>query len=514
MNAILISLFLTLPLQDVTPPGEVVQQDPSDSPTAGPESPPLEVRAIQLRNGSLHWAQVVEHDDSGLLLRRIENGGLVRISWNLLEPRQAERLRIDWGYVSTESAELLIEVDRLILHNGSEVLGVIENREGADFTVRHGGNIQIVPKRAVKNLSSGVQVPALSIYSREQLYSREAAQTDLTDPVAHNELALFCERILDFQSAVRHYEGALELGIEDGDGQLVRALDRAKVKAALQEQVDYLHQTEILQRRGQFDVALERVEKFPVTFPGSPLQKELARTKMNILQARERALLALVRRSWNIWAQRLSRKAASGTSFEAATGYASEKLGQDIRAAVLKDAQELASDLDLEQLDVFWIARARRRYSHASYGNGTWLLGEDRALAGTPTQQGNKPSKGGGEKDAERAALEQKIKRFLENQKRARRARSSADEADSFQTGWAELSGSSRAQWLLAFYIEFSGDYELNPRPHLRKCSTCAGRGVLESIGIGGRGEESGGVQIEPCSVCHGIGSVRRIDYR
>ena len=80
MNAILISLFLALPLQDASLSGEGVQQDPSDSPTAGPESPPLEVRAIQLRNGSLHWAQVVEHDDSGLLLRRIENGGLVRIS--------------------------------------------------------------------------------------------------------------------------------------------------------------------------------------------------------------------------------------------------------------------------------------------------------------------------------------------------------------------------------------------------------------------------------------------------
>ena len=120
-----------------------------------------------------------------------------------------------------------------------------------------------------------------------------------------------------------------------------------------------------------------------------------------------------------MWARRLSRTAAKGDSFEAATSYASEKLGQDIRAAVLKDAQELAKELKLEQLETFWVARSRRRYDHASYGMGTWLLGEDRALAGTSNQNAKQPSKGGGEKDAERAALEQKIKRFLENQKRA-----------------------------------------------------------------------------------------------
>ncbi|MDP6368336.1 MAG: hypothetical protein QF615_01915, partial [Planctomycetota bacterium] len=234
------------------------------------------MRALQLRNGTLHWVEVVEHDESGLSLRRIENGGLVRISWNLLEPRQAERLRIEWGYVAAEGGELLIEVDRLILHNGSEVVGVIENREGPDFTVRHGGNLQILPKRAVASLSSGVQVPALSIYTREQLYSREAAQVDLEDPLSQKSLAQFCERILDFASAARHYEAALELGLDDGDNRVVRALERAKIKAALQEQVDYLHETEMLQRRGLYDSALERIEAFKTIYPNSPLQKELS----------------------------------------------------------------------------------------------------------------------------------------------------------------------------------------------------------------------------------------------
>lgn len=500
MNAILLPLFLALPVQDVP---ETVQP-----------SAPVEVRAIQLRNGQMHWAQILEHDDQGLLLRRIDNGGLVRISWNLIDPRQAELLRVDWGYVAVEGGEILIEVDRLILHNGSEVVGVIENREGSDFTVRHGGNIQIVPKRAVASLSGGVQVPALSIYSREQLYSREAAQIDTTDPAAHDELAQFCERILDFSSAVRHYITAQELGIEDADNRVGRALARAKQKAALQEQVDYLHETEMMQRRGLFDGALARLETFKTAYPNSPLQKEMARTKEHILEARERALVTLVKRRWNLWARRLSRKAAGGSSFEGATSYAVEKLGQDIRTHVLKDAQELATELELEQLEVFWVARARRRFDHASYGSGTWLLGEDRALAGLPSQTTKKPSQGGGEKDAERAALEQKIKRFLENQKRARRARSSAEESDSYQSGWANLAASSRGQWLLAYYIEFGGDYELSPRPHLRKCSTCGGRGVKESIGIGGRGDDSGGVNIQPCSECHGVGSVRRIDYR
>ena len=194
--------------------------------------------------------------------------------------------------------------------------------------------------------------------------------------------------------------------------------------------------------------------------------------------------------------------------------FVDEELGKEIRERVLADAQVLAEELELEQLDALWVLRERGRYAQASYGNGTWLLGEDRALAGIPASASAQAQTGGGEKDAERAALEQKIKRFLENQQRARRAQSSAEKADSIQAGWQALSVDARAQWLHAYYVEFGGDFELRERPYLRRCSGCGGRGVSETITVGGRTGQDGGTQLEPCAVCRGIGSVRRVYYR
>ena len=483
-----------------------------DAPAAFRPVLPTEVMPIQLRSGALHWAEVVEHDDEGLLLRRIEHGGMVRMSWSLMDPLQAEALRREWGYIAVEAEELLIAVERLVLHNGSEILGVIESREGDSFVVRREGNVQVVPKRTVASISGGAQVPALDVYSRDQLYAQEAARTSSEDAAAQLALATYCERILDYVSAVRHYEAALALEVEGAD-EVAQQLARAQAKAERQEQVDYLHDTQLLQRRGLFDEALARLEAFATTFPASPLLEEAQRAKANLLSARERALVELIERKWSYWARRLTRSGVGDRSFEAAAAYAVEELGKEIRERVLADAQALAQDLELEQLDALWVLRERGRFAQASYGTGTWLLGEDRALAGIPAQA-SAQAQGGGEKDAERAALEQKIKRFLENQQRARRAQSSAEKADSIQAGWAALSTDGKAQWLHAYYVEFGGDYELRDRPYLRSCSSCGGRGVSETITVGGRTGQDGGTQLQPCAICRGIGSVRRVYFR
>ena len=506
---------LAAPLHAQDPIGQDASGAPAeeDAPAAFRPMLPTEVMPIQLRSGALHWAEVVEHDDDGLLLRRIEHGGLVRMPWSLMEPLQAEALRREWGYIAVEAEELLIAVERLVLYNGSEILGVIESREGDSFVVRREGNVQVVPKRTVASISSGAQVPALDVYSRDQLYAQEAARTSSEDAAAQLALATYCERILDYVSAVRHYEAALALEVEGAD-EVAQQLERAQAKAERQEQVDYLHDTQLLQRRGLFDDALARLDAFATTFPSSPLLEEAQRAKANLLSARERALVELIERKWSYWARRLTRSGVGDRSFEAAAAYAVEELGKEIRERVLADAQALAQDLELEQLDALWLLRERGRFAQASYGTGTWLLGEDRALAGIPTQASAQAQGGGGEKDAERAALEQKIKRFLENQQRARRAQSSAEKADSIQTGWEALSTDGKAQWLHAYYVEFGGDYELRDRPYLRSCSSCGGRGVSETITVGGRTGQDGGTQLQPCAICRGIGSVRRVYFR
>ena len=96
------------------------------------------------------------------------------------------------------------------------------------------------------------------------------------------------------------------------------------------------------------------------------------------------------------------------------------------------------------------------------------------------------------------------------------------------------MSVADKAQWLRAYYVEFSGDFELRDHPRLHNCPTCGGKGVLEIInagagtsagqdqgGRGGRGSRGGsnnnrgnGLQMVSCGTCRGVGRFRRVYYR
>jgi hypothetical protein len=131
--------------------------------------------------------------------------------------------------------------------------------------------------------------------------------------------------------------------------------------------------------------------------------------------------------------------------------------------------------------------------------------------------------------DSERAALEEKIRRFLQSQKTAGRAsalRGEEDE-DDVEGFWKTLSTNNRASWIVAYYAENSGDMEIKDPPELRNCPTCAGRGVLEQVITGfnrsGDSNSTRGPQrpkvpsgrlIVACETCKTIGIIRRIRYR
>jgi DnaJ-class molecular chaperone len=153
-------------------------------------------------------------------------------------------------------------------------------------------------------------------------------------------------------------------------------------------------------------------------------------------------------------------------------------------------------------------------------------LGEDAALAGSPTS--TQVQSGASEVDSERAALEEKIRSFLQSQQRAGRSSALArgDDEDDVETFWKMLTSSARANWIVAYYAENSGDMEIKDPPELRNCQTCGGRGLLEQVITGSSssgnsnstsrqqsGSPSGRVTLM-CETCKGIGRVRRIRYR
>ncbi|MFT7170950.1 MAG: hypothetical protein ACI80K_004101 [Paracoccaceae bacterium] len=482
-----------------------------------PPAPPAadEVIMLQLRDGTIRWGAIDAHGPNSIEFQRLDTSGRVVVPWSMLDPRQAESLRTQFGYVEVEVDEAYVQGDRLVLEGGGTVDGVIVSREGKSFLVKTEGTLQLVPKARVRGIESGIQLAALDVYSREELYGLYLAEADPESAESMVQLARKCESILDFPHAALHYKMALDLGLEADRSAVEILLSRAENKAENQEQVEYLRSVDYLRKRGQFDKALVKIDAFEIAFKGSSLLEDARKQRGKLLVARDEAAKELTQRRWPYWAKALTRQKSLENSFEAARTWASQDASAEIQALVHADLiAKVTTAITLEDVRKLWEERRRLRYSPASYrGDGTWLLGTEAAQKGVEDESQVARKGPVSAVDAQRVAIEERIKRYMNNQRQARRGSSGGEEQDQYQAFWGTYSQNARAGWLLAFYVENSGDFEIRARPDLRACKTCGGKGAIELLVTGTvRGDQTDGVAT--CPLCRGVQYSRRIYYR
>ncbi len=476
---------------------------------------------LGLRDGGVLWGSIADHDERAIEFLRLDNGGRVRIPWSLLDPRFERNLRERLGYLDLAQDEVFVKADLLRTVDGAEIVGMIVHRTEEAIHVKTANKLVAVPKVRIAGPSTLVRVPALDVFTKAELYRRErsAREAKLGAPgaagaPAHFELAQFCERILDYGNAVAHYRRAGELDPSFRPNDLSGALARAVRKEAAQEQVDSLGEIRRERQRGKFERALELVAAFPGRFPESPLFEELYELRRSVLRAREEELVGRIERLWHGHAEKLTQRAARELGFAQAVTWVEEAMGEDVLAAVHGDALELDPELTVEDVRDLWTARARRRTRRASYGVGTFLLGDDRAREGV--EEGGNGASETSARDAAREDLEDRIRRFLDQQQVASRSRSSGagSQVDPAEF-WTLWSVAGRSQWLLAHYAEHGGDMELR-NLHFRACRECAGSGILERIysGAAVTGSSGGRTRRVTCPTCQRVGIVRRVSYR
>lgn len=475
---------------------------------------PTEVIMLRLRDGSIRWGAIEEHSSSGLRFRLLDTGGVASVDWRFLDPAQDLELRTRFGYVDTTGDEEMIEADKLVLRSGDEVIGKIVGRTDQEILLKVRGTVLPVPTVNVRSASSGLQVPALDVYTKDELYNLERATVDLEDAAQQWELARFCERILDFQRALEHYQAVAELDPDFQDGSLEAVLARVTIKAERQEQVDYLNQVDHLKRRKRYSDALDQLVAFDGLYPDSPLAEDRNKLEKRVLEARAEHAADIVRLSWFRRMERLAAQAAREMGYEGALAYLDDAMRQDLLSQVTDDVRKIWPDVPDEAIAQLWLERDRGRWRPASYGLGTWLLGEDGALAGLEASE--EPKEQQSDTDAQRAALDERLNRFLKNQESQRRARRSQEQDEDVEAYWAQLPHSARTNWLVAYFVENSGLFDLREKPELHNCRECGGTGVREVIYTGSARSDSvgGGTQRQVCETCKGIGRTRRIRYR
>jgi len=250
---------------------------------------------------------------------------------------------------------------------------------------------------------------------------------------------------------------------------------------------------------------------FAGTYPKSPLMDDWNVQRERTERAQLKALRSDVATRWHAAAAREARIAARMETYAEVLGFLDEGMSEAILKSVTDDLGDIDADIQPEEVRVLFDEREGGRWRKGSYGNGTWLLGEKKARAGI--EAGGAGEAPAGEQDTARKSLEDKIKRYIENQESVRSASGASDE-ESPEDFWATFPLNFRSNWILAYYAEFSGDMQLR-RELFSNCRECGGKGVREIVNLGSAREgDSGSTRLIACPVCHGIGVVRRVSYR
>ena len=485
------------------------------------DAPPASTRMVPLRSGDIVFGEITAHDPDGIRFKRLETGGEIHLPWGFLDPELAQALRLELGYVEAESEELLVDADRLELADGTELIGRIENRTEDHLWVKRAEGTVPVPKNLVRGSVTAVRAPALDIYTRDELYQNALfeLQGALDQPgragaQAHDELARTCERLLDFAHALEHYEKARELDSGYDAARIDGAIARARTKAELQQQVDLLSEIDLQRARKRYDKALAGLDSFPKLYPGSALLEDWNKLRDRVAKAQERDLRDEVVSRWHHWAVRLAREAARMEGYEETLAYLEEKMSNDIAQKVAEDSQTIVPGIDADAVRRIFGERKGGKYRTATYGLGTWLLGDAARAELDQSKEEAEPKPEEGTQTAERKRLEERVKRYLENQKLARDAAEKTATEDDPQVFWKDWNWAGRAQWVLAYYAEKSGDlHDLAGR--LSNCRECGGTGARDMLFSGSAIQDAkAGEVLVPCPSCHTVGVVRRIRYR
>ena len=483
------------------------------------EDPPTNVVMLHLRDGRVAWGTIQAHEPEGFTFARLDNGGVARLAWGMLDPAQEKELRLQYGYVDLTRDEVMVNAERIQTTDGTEFVGIVLDRTPDAILLKTLGSTLAIRKDRIGAGSVPVRVPAREIYSKQELYDQFVGANPPSDAAGHFAAGEFCERIFDFARSVEHYKKAAELDPKFRASEVQLAVARAAEKGKNQDQLDYLSDVDSDLRQRRYDKAYAKADAFAAKYPGSPLAADAKKAKDQIAKARDAFLASEVARLWVVKAEKLAHKAALEMDLEQALAYVTESLPQDLVNGIAKDLQKVAKDVSPEAVKQMWAARKKVRYLRASYGLGTWLLGKEEALKGEEDEKQAKDKAPDTELGKERAEFEKKLKLFLKNQEMARKSQNADEKKEDRDAFWRDYGALSKEQWLLAYFVENSGLFELAKKPTLDNCPDCGGKGVREVDLVGanvskamtGKGQNSTNAE---CPVCHGIGRIRRVSFR
>ncbi len=479
-------------------------------PAVPAQDPNYEV--VRILDGRLLVGEIVDHDLDGLAVLSARNGGLYQLAWSDLFPGEAERLKTGFGY-KTEIETPMVSADRLLLTNGQQITGRILRRDNSEIEIRSRSMTTVVPISRLSAPPEKVVVEATEVLTTEQYYNERLPQIALTEAMANYDFARELEAIGAYELALSHLMVASQLGADD-DALLSRvdgAIPRLEMAIEHKVETDKIKEIRTMIYRERFALAEEKLEEFREAHSDSPLYEDFLKVANKFEAQREDAMIRYLRRNWYKRAAALLKKKSLDrkATMESLQSYATSEVPDAVRAAMVLELESMKKDMDMSEIDALWQRRmeTKPKRHQAGYGNGTWILGEERARAGLKEEEEEQAD---GRTQAEKD-LQDRYKRYLENLESSRRAAGVSEEA-SPDDWWKKTTASARYQWMLAYYAEFSGDFDL-VKVYFANCPSCNGDGYEELVELGAS-STSGGKKRKKCTTCQGVAIKRSLFFR
>ena len=138
-----------------------------------------------------------------------------------------------------------------------------------------------------------------------------------------------------------------------------------------------------------------------------------------------------------------------------------------------------------EEAMSFWEARKKRVWRKASYGSGTFIVKPAKVKPPTRRRNNNRRGANGGGA-----------------------APVTTPKPPTRDSWWAGAKTKERAGWVMAYFVERSGLFEVHDTPHIRPCSTCNGAGLETKLA------SNGATHAYICTRCAGSQSDVTVRYR
>ncbi len=473
---------------------------------------------LRLRTGKFLIGSVEEANEQGVRFKRLDTGGVLDLGWSDLNAGDAKVLRQRFHLLGDETQEdVLIEAMRLRYVRGAGLpqvyVGELISKGDGRFVLRKRGIRVEINVRDIRGQPEMVRVPILDVLTPDEVYQRRLAELEPgEDANKHALLGVYLVRVGDYKRAKQHFEKAKELGGGDQPREVAAQLVRIESLLAHKAEADLLKEINILRNRKRFTRALALCAEFETKYPNSQLKAEFQRGKLAVQKDRETWLIRQVTRTWyRLLRDETGRIARSVLDFEKARSMVEDELGQTIRTRAAK-LLKIKPD-ELERLFKKRFERKVAKVQVATYSTGSWIIGEQKVIAGTAAEKlakGGKKKKGGASQgDKLRRDLDKRLKAWL------RKASSAAGQGKAQGTRlqtedqwWKEVPSPTRQMWLLAYYAENTSDMRVLSAG-VTVCSTCGGRGTIQSISpVGGQ------MQTTTCPLCHHVKFVRGIRFQ